>query len=208
MLAAVAPARAAAPADAAPSAADILFERPNLKNLKVGDLVDYSYSFSTADPALFGPGVTDDVKFKVVGAGSADQRSLDVEFFSGDRRRAAGPFDDVSSNPILILMLEEHLQRLAAVFQANPRYMKTAIRLALRQASAKQDSTTGGWTIEVAPFRDDPHKDRMHGLDALVYHFSAAPQTPGEISAIDIAARDDKGTTLFEEKTVYARKND
>lgn len=191
-------------ADARPSAAAILFERPNLQKLKTGDVVTYDYRFSTGDPSLFGPAFADKVKMTVVGDKAGDQRSLDVELFSGDRRRAAGPFDDVASNPILILMLEEHLQRLAALFQANPRYMKTAIRLALRNAVATPDAATGGWIVEVAPFKDDPHKARMHGLDALVYRFSAAPDTPGEIVAIDISARDDKSMILFEEATRYA----
>jgi hypothetical protein len=132
--------------------------------------------------------------------------------FSAERRRAAGPFEDMSGNPVLSLMLEQNLQRLAKIFQANPRYMKTAIRMALRNATAAPDHPEGfdasapGWRVEVTPFKDDPHKARMHGLDTLTYRFRVSEAAPGEITEIDIFARDAKGEILFEETTRYAGK--
>jgi len=187
-------------------AADILFERPQLQNLKNGDRLDYSYSFRTADPNLFGPAFDDRIGLSVEPGDGPDKKKVAIEMFSAQRRRAAGPFEDMSGNPLLSLMLEENLQRLAAIFQANPRYMKTAIRLALRNAKATPDHDNG-WQVEVSPFKDDPHKARMHGLDALTYRFRVSPTAPGEITEIDILAKDDKGDVLFEETTRYAGKN-
>ncbi|MCW2272667.1 hypothetical protein GJ654_01075 [Rhodoblastus acidophilus] len=195
-----------------PQAADILFERPQLEKLKGGDRLDYSYSFKSADPSLFGPAFDDRIGLRVEPGDGPDKKKVEVEMFSAERRRAAGPFEDMSGNPLLSLMLEENLQRLAAIFQANPRYMKTAIRLALRNAKATPEPSEGfgdapGWRVEVAPFKDDPHKARMHGLDTLTYRFRVSEAAPGEITEIAISARDAKGDVLFEETTRYAGKH-
>lgn len=195
-----------------PSAADILFERPQLQSLKSGDRLDYSYSFKSADPNLFGPAFDDRIDLRVQPGDAPDKKTVAVQMFSAERRRAAGPFEDMSGNPLLSLMLEQNLQRLAAIFQANPRYMKTAIRLALRSAKATPDQPEGfgdapGWRVEVSPFKDDPHKARMHGLDTLTYRFRVSAAAPGEITEIDISARDAKGDVLFEETTRYAGKH-
>ncbi len=128
-----------------PQAADILFERPQLEKLKGGDRLDYSYSFKSADPSLFGPAFDDRIGLRVEPGDGPDKKKVEVEMFSAERRRAAGPFEDMSGNPLLSLMLEENLQRLAAIFQANPRYMKTAIRLALRNAKATPGAVGGIW---------------------------------------------------------------
>ncbi|MGO9389229.1 hypothetical protein [Rhodoblastus sp.] len=195
-----------------PDAADILFERPQLQALKLGDNLNYSYSFHSADEKIFGPSFDDKIALTIDKGDAPDKKRVDVELFSAERRRAAGPFDDISGNPLLSLVLEENLQRLASIFQSNPRYMKTAIRMALRNAKASPDHADGfdaaapAWKVEVAPFVNDPNKARMHGLDTLTYRFRVSAAAPGEIYEIDIAARDPSGAVLFEETVRYAGK--
>jgi hypothetical protein len=195
-----------------PAAADILFERPQLKTLKAGESLNYTYNFQSSDPKMFGPSVTDHIGLRVEPGDGADKKTVAVDMFSAERRRAAGPFDDMSGNPLLSLMLEENLQRLSAIFAANPRYMKTAIRIALRNAKASPDHAEGfdpaapAWRVEVEPFKNDSNKERMHGLDTLTYRFRVSTAAPGEITEIDIAARDPSGAILFEETTRYAGK--
>jgi hypothetical protein len=195
-----------------PDAADILFERPQLQALKLGDNLTYSYSFRSADENIFGPSFDDRIALSIEQGDAPDKKRVDVEMFSAERRRAAGPFDDMNGNPLLSLMLEENLQRLATIFQSNPRYMKTAIRMALRNAKASPDRAEGfdaaapAWKVEVAPFVNDPNKARMHGLETLTYRFRVSEAAPGEITEIDISARDSSGALLFEETTRYAGK--
>jgi hypothetical protein len=195
-----------------PDAADILFERPQLQALQLGDNLSYSYSFHSADEKIFGPSFDDKIALTIDRGDTPDKKRVDVQLFSAERRRAAGPFDDMNGNPLLSLMLEENLQRLATIFQSNPRYMKTAIRMALRSAKASPDRAEGfdaaapAWKVEVAPFANDPHKARMHGLENLTYRFRVSAAAPGEIYEIDISARDASGAVLFEETTRYAGK--
>jgi hypothetical protein len=195
-----------------PDAADVLFERPQMQTLKLGDNLNYSYSFRSADDKIFGPSFDDTIALTIDTGDTPDKKRIDVDLFSGERRRAAGPFDDMNGNPLLSLMLEENLQRLATIFQSNPRYMKTAIRMALRHAKASPDQADGfdaaapAWKVEVAPFANDPNKARMHGLETLTYRFRVSEAAPGEIYEIDISARDASGAVLFEETTRYAGK--
>ena len=68
------------------------------------------------------------------------------------------------------------------------------------------DGQKKAWRVEVAPFKDDPQKDRMNGLETLTYVFRVAPDLPGAVYEIDISARDPAGAVLLEEKLRYDGK--
>ena len=196
--------------DKPPAAADLLFETPQLTNTKPGEMLDYSYSQKSADPAKYGPAFDDKIKLAIQEAGhTPDERTVGVDMFSGERRKPAGPFEDMSGNPVLVLVLENNIQQLSGLLHANPRFFKTAIRLALRNAQSEPDKIEGhdkAWRVEVAPFKDVPEKARMMGLDNLTYVFRVAPDLPGMIYEIDIAARASSGAVLMEERLHYDGK--
>ena len=205
-----APSFAAYAEDNPPPAADLLFEAPQLANTKPGDELDYSYSQKSADPAKYGAAFDDTIKLSIEDAGKASgERNVRVEMFSAERRRAAGPFEGMTGNPVLSLFLENNIQQLSALLHANPRYLKNAIRSALRTAPSTPDQIDGqkqAWRVEVAPFKGDPQKDRMNGLETLTYVFRVAPDLPGAVYEIDISARDPAGAVLLEEKLRYDGK--
>jgi hypothetical protein len=196
--------------DKTPSAADLLFETPQLANTKPGDELNYSYSQKSADPAKYGASFDDTIKLTIEDAGhAANERKVSVDMFPAARRRAAGPFEDMSGNPVIMLMLENDIERLSSIFGANPRYFKQAIRRALREASSEPDKIEGqaqAWKVEVAPFKNDPQKERMGGLESVTYVFRVAPDLPGAVYEIDIGARDASGALLIEETLRYEGK--
>lgn len=109
--------------DKPPAAADLLFEAAQLANTKPGDELNYSYSQKSADAGKYGAAFDDKIKLSIDEAGKApDERNIRVEMFSGDHRRPAGPFESMSGNPVLSLMLENNIQQLSTLFSANPRY--------------------------------------------------------------------------------------
>jgi hypothetical protein len=190
-----------------PPAADLLFETPQLGKTKVGDKLDYSYSQKSADATKYGEAFEDKIKLTIDEAGKApEERTVRVQMFSGEHQKPAGPFESISGNPVLLLMLENNVQQLSALFNANPRYFKNAIRRALRDAASAADQIDGqdqAWRVEVTPFKDDPAKERLRGLETLTYVFRVAPGLPGAIYEIDISARDSGGAVLFQEKLRY-----
>lgn len=199
----------AASQQAAPDAATLLFEDPQLANTKPGQTLTYRYARKVADPEL-GASFEDRVVLMIeASASGGDARDVKVDFFTPERHHAAGPFEGVTTNPMLLLFLENHLGDLAGRLKGNPRYFKTAIRTALRDAAtvAAADLTVGGqavkgWRVTVTPFKGDPNAVRMRGLDTLAYTFEVSPEIPGQIVRMDIKA-DAPGGTLWEESIAY-----
>jgi hypothetical protein len=199
----------AASQPAVPDAATLLFEDSQLANTKAGQTLTYKYSRKVADPEL-GASFDDRVVLMIgASASGGDARDVRVDFFTPERHHAAGPFEGVTTNPMLLLFLENHLGDLAGRLKGNPRYFKTAIRTALRDAATvtATDLTVGGqtvkgWRVTVTPFKGDPNAVRMRGLDSLAYSFEVSPDVPGQIVRMAIKA-DAPGGTLWEESIAY-----
>ncbi|XAP11396.1 hypothetical protein ABC766_06700 [Methylobacterium fujisawaense] len=201
-------------AAAAPSAADLLFDQPHMKNAAPGSTLTYDYlRRSGIAKGPFGAPLEDTVQLKVEPGKSAEGRDISVVMFSGLNRVPAGPFEDMAGNPIVSLFLENHLRGLAKVLEANPRYLKLAIRKGLREKATVTPTkvTVGGrevdgWRVVTKPFQGDSMAQRMRGLDDMTYTFVTAPSVPGEIVSIEASSKSADGGELLEEKLNYDQK--
>ncbi|WP_284210842.1 hypothetical protein [Methylobacterium brachythecii] len=200
-----------AAASATPNASDVLFDQPQMKNTPPGSTIRYVYTRrSGIARGPYGPPLDDEIKFKIDAGKSAESRDIQVQMFSGANRASAGPFDDMPGNPILPLFLENHMKGLAALLEANPRYIKNAIRKGLRDkatvTATKIDfkgRQVDGWTIVTKPFEGDPQTEKMRGFDGLTYTFVTSPEVPGEIVSIEAQAKKPDGGELLDEKVNY-----
>jgi hypothetical protein len=203
-------ANAAAP----PSAADLLFDQPQMKNAAPGSTITYNYlRRSGISGGPFGAPLQDTVALKIEPGKSPDARDIRVTMFSGLNRVPAGPFEDMAGNPVVSLFLENHLRALAKVLEANPRYLKLAIRRGLREKATVTPTkiefdgrTVDGWRVVTKPFEGDAMTQRMRGLDDLTYTFVTAPSVPGEIVSIEASSKNKDGGELLEEKLNYDQK--
>ena len=208
------PAPTQANATATPSAADLLFEQPQMKNAAPGSTITYDYlRRSGIAKGPFGAPLQDTVTIKVEPGKQPDARNMEVEMFSGLNRRPAGPFEDMSGNPIVPLFLENHVMALSKVLEANPRYLKLAIRKAMREKATVTPvkvpfggKEVDGWRIVMKPFEGDPMGERMRGMDDLTYTFVTSPSVPGEIVSMEAASKTKDGGELLEEKLGYEQK--
>lgn len=208
----------AAPAQAQepPRAADLLFEAPQFASAPAGTTLAYDYRRRAQDAEAFGPAFADRIILKVNAAEAGHpetERTVQVNFFTGERHRAAGPFEGVTGNPVMILFLENHIRDLSARLSGNARYFKNAIRAALRDRAEVRPATVPldgsdvpGWQIRVRPFVGDPNAERMRGLEGITYTFTVSPQVPGAIAAIAVEAPGPAGTPLWEETLAYDPK--
>jgi hypothetical protein len=200
--------------DATQDAATLLFEEPQLATTHPGDVLTYSYSRQTTDDAKFGPSFSDHIRLAIDKGDSPDGRNVDVQLFSGANRRPAGPFEDMTGNPVLSLFLENHIDMLSTQFHANARYLKNVIRAGLRDKAKIEAGpvdiggrSVPGWHVHVVPFADDPNRARMFGLDAMTYDFAVAKEIPGEIAEIRVTAPGVHGAApLLDERVVYDAK--
>ncbi|GBU15992.1 MULTISPECIES: hypothetical protein [Methylobacterium] len=198
----------------APNAADLLFEQPQMRNAAPGSTLTYAYvRRSGIAKAPFGPNLDDTIKLAIEPGKGADERTIRVQMFSGMNRFPAGPFEDMPGNPIIPLFLENHLRGLAKALEANPRYLKLAIRKGMRERATVtpvkvpyQGREVDGWRITMKPFEGDPLAQRMRGLDNLAYTFVTAPEVPGEIVSIEASSRNAEGGELLEERLSYDPK--
>ena len=206
----VTPANAAAP----PSAADLLFDQPQMKNTAPGSTITYDYlRRSGIEGGPFGAPLQDTLVLKIEPGKSPDARDISVTMFSGLNRVPAGPFEDMAGNPVVSLFLENHLRGLAKVLEANPRYLKLAIRRGLREKAVVTPTKidlggreVDGWRVVTKPFAGDSMAQRMRGLDDLTYTFITAPSVPGEIVSIEASSKNKDGGELLEEKLNYDQK--
>lgn len=203
---------AAAPAE---EAIDLLFEQPHWAEAAPGAALSYRYARKVADAGLYGPAFEDRIRLTLAAGTKPEERTVAVGMFSGEQRRAAGPFEDVTTNPVLTLFLENHVQTLSKLLGANPRYLKNAIRTALRERAdvERSEIDMGGRVmpvriVSVEPFLEDANKARMRGLDRLAYTFAVAEGLPGRIAEIRARAAQDDGTVRLEEVLVYDPKGD
>ncbi|KAB1071995.1 hypothetical protein [Methylobacterium planeticum] len=208
---AAAPAVQQAKADAAPAAADLLFERPQMRNTAPGATLTYDYlRRSGILKGPFGPPLNDAIKLRLEPGRTADERNISVEMFSGQNRFPAGPFEDMPGNPVMSLFLEHHLKNLARVLEANPRYLKNAIRKGLRDGATVTPTKVrfngrevDAWRIEAKPFEGDKLAERMRGLSNLTYTFVTSPEVPGEVVSIEAQSKNAEGGELLEERLSY-----
>ena len=212
-----APGQAPAPTKAnvsAPTAADLLFEAPQMRNAAPGSTITYDYlRRSGISKGPFGPPLNDTITFTVEPAKDADARTIRVVMFSGMNRVPAGPFEDMPGNPIISLFLENHLRGLARVLEANPRYLKNAIRKGLRDRAVVtptkvsfQGREVDGWRVETKPFEGDSMTQRMRGMENMTYTFVTSPSVPGEVVSIEAQSKTPEGGELLEEKLSYEQK--
>jgi hypothetical protein len=193
--------------------ASLLFEAPQWAATRPGATLSYRYTRKSANEGLYGPSFEDRIRLHIEKGDAEATRTVRVELFGRERRRAAGPFEDVSSNPVLMLFLEHHLEQLSRSVHANPRYLKNAIRAALRdkyRIEAGESSVDGRpvktWRVLIAPFIDDPNKARMTGLEGLVYMLAVSEEVPGQVTELTATATRPDGVAALEETLVYEAK--
>ena len=190
-----------------PDVATLLFETPQWSKAPVGTKLTYAYSKKT--DAAYGQSFDDTIMLALDKGDEAQMRTVDVKMFSGAHVKAAGPFASDEQNPVLLLALEANIEDLSKVWDANPRYLKNAIRKAWRDDAKIEGvqlevsgKTVPGTRITVEPFRASDEKDKMKGLETMIYTIEIADSVPGNIVAIDVHGPA-TGTPTFSETLRY-----
>lgn len=189
---------AASPASAQADVGELLFEAKHFKNTAPDAKIRYTFRREAADPAKLMPSFSDEIDFRLEPGSTPDNRNVIVTLFKGENHRPAGPFDDVSFNPIAILTLEFDVGNLSKLLHANPRYLKNAMRKAMREnptitpikiklAGKDVDATQ----ILIKPFADDrDNRDRLGPFLNTTYTFVISDAVPGSIYSIKIDTPD------------------
>jgi hypothetical protein len=188
-----------------------LFDAEHFAKTAPDARIAYTYSRASKDAERTKPSFKDVIELRLEPGKSPASRSVIVTMFKGPMHRPAGPFEDVTFNPLVIMMLEFHLGDFSKILGGNARYFKNAIRAGMRDAAVVTPIkiTLGGREVEatrivVKPFENDPQKARFGVFAAATYEFTVSDAVPGSIYEIRIATPDPAGgEPVLEEVTRY-----
>jgi hypothetical protein len=204
----------AAAAGLAPSAASaqerisaaetLLFQTDHLKN--VAPPATLSYAFTKSGSAE--GGFDDTVKLRIRSVDGA--KRVSVAFFTGERKIAFPEVTGAEGNPVLLCFLERDIHEMQRLTGGKSGYFRKAIRLALAR-SAKVARTRVAYAgresaaseITIAPYVDDPLRDRIGKYASKTYVFILSAAVRGGVYSVRSFVPSGNGATeapLLEER--------
>lgn len=190
---------------------ELLFDKEHFVTTAPETTIRYAYSRASKDAERTKPSFKDVVELRLEPGGKPQARTVSVTLFKGPMHRPAGPFPDVTWNPIAIMMLEYHLGDLSKILSGNARYFKNAIRAGMRDAATSEPVkiTVGGKEVDatritIKPFAKDTQAARFGVFVNTTYQFVVSDAVPGMIQEIRISTPDPAGgEPVLEEVTRY-----
>jgi hypothetical protein len=192
------------------AAEKLLFQTDHLKN--VASAATLLYEFRKTGSAE--TGFDDTVEIRIRTAEGAKRAS--VAFFTHERKIDFPEVTRPEGNPVLLYFLERDLRQMERLTGGRPGYFRKAIRLALARSArvAQTQVSHGGRSlpateITIAPYLDDPLRDRFGPYAGKTYVFTLSPDVPGGIyslhTIIPSSASDAKEAPLIEERLRFVR---
>ena len=192
------------------TAEKLLFQTDHLAN--VARAATLLYEFRKTGSAE--SGFDDTVEIRIRTAEGAKRAS--VAFFTNERRIDFPEVTRPEGNPVLLYFLERDLRQMERLTGGKPGYFRKAIRLALARSArvAETQVSHGGRSlpateITIAPYLDDPLRDRFGPYAGKTYVFTLSPDVPGGIyslhTIIPSPAGGAKEAPLIEERLRFVR---
>jgi hypothetical protein len=111
-----------------------------------------------------------------------------ADYLSGERALRLPEIPDARSNPVLLYFLEHQVRQLQARTRGAAAHFRRRARLALADAATVTTGTVR-WnnadvparTVRIAPYLDDPYRDRFAAESRTEYAFVVSDAVPGVI---------------------------
>jgi len=179
------------PGQAAPKDGDslsqanrLLFRTPHLKGAPSPSTFTYRFSKSGS----MGNHFKDVVRLRIRDDAKGQGKHVDIQLFTGDRKRPFPSTDQATGNPILKVFLQRDVLEMQDQTGGNWRHFQKYIKLALAN-SAQVDRTrfryhgkqVDGWRIRIRPYENDPYRDRYAKFSDKQYVFLMSSKVPGQL---------------------------
>lgn len=165
----------------------LLFRTPHLDGIDHPVTLDYEYRREEED----GQGFVDTVAMNVTAIASDGGKDVNVKFLSGPREKSFGEFSGFRGNPVIMVFLEDDVQRMGEKFGGGSIYMRNKIRYSFYDGATTEPVSfqldgrrIDGTKVTVAPFVGDENRARLGAYERKVYEFVVSPDVPGEIYQI------------------------
>lgn len=174
-----------------PSAAEkLVFTKPHLANVKPPRTLGYAYAHKGGTE----PDVAGRMTLTLAAGGSGACCTVAGTYLPGPREFSLPEIPDATSNPALLYFLENELRELQRLTRGQQAHFRQRIRLALVDRATITDITVtwGGkpyaaQAVRIAPFVDDPYRNRFERLAPKEYTFVFADGVPGGLYQIRTA---------------------
>ena len=186
----------------------MLFDTDQLRSNSEPTILHYSFKKTAAD----GTGFSDTIDVRITEVNEDGSKDVQLEYFTGDRRRYAPDAPSALGNPVIILYLQRDVNEMGRLTSGSWRYFQRRIKLALEaieNVSPVRVSFEGrevdGREVRIAPYLDGPERDRFADYAGKYYVFTLAPDVPGYVFEIKsvVPGEAGNGAAVIEEVLSY-----
>lgn len=180
MLAAGARVHAAEPSEFS-QAEKLVFVENHLVNVKTPTTLRYRFVKS----GTLEGGFEDEVRVEVR-PNKAGQSAVTGSFLSDKRRESMPAIDEAQSNPAILYFLEHDIREMERLTKGKSAYFRKRIRMAMVDSATVRDTTVqyegrsvAAKEVALAPYENDPMRNRFEKYSPKRYVFVLAPGVPG-----------------------------
>lgn len=190
-----------AAAQAIAPAETLLFQTNHLQNLHAPQTLTYAFHKAGS----LEPGFDDQVRL-TLGTGTP---AVALQFLSGARQRPTPGVDHPEGNPVLLAFLERDIAEMARLTGGSANYFRKRIRLALADAAQVRPlrfsyggKQADGREVSIAPYLDDPMRQRFEQYVGKRYTFVLSAQVPGGLYQLRAAVPGAAGAAPLMDETL------
>lgn len=169
------------------TAETLLFFTNHLGEISRPNTLRYSFKKEGA----LEPGFQDQVQIFIERVGQDGTKFVSTKFLSGEREKNFPPVENARGNPVLMYFLTRDVFEMQRLTGGNWRYFKRLISQAFAESAevraVKFDyngKQISGTEIKIAPYVNDPKRERYQRFAGKYYVFVLAPGVPGGIYQI------------------------
>ena len=169
------------------SAERLLWDNDHLGNIERPMRLYYEFSKSGS----LEDGFEDTVKMEVRQIHEDGSKSVQLEFFTGERKQHVTYPDSVErvrGNPVLGFYLQGDVYEMNRLTEGNWRHFQSRIKTALAEAAEMADtkieyggSAVAANSVTIRPYLDDPRRARYKEYASKTYEFIFSDRIPGSL---------------------------
>ena len=164
-----------------------LFLTDHLSKVKTPSSLLYDFHKS----GTLGEGFSDTVEIRFAETPAADEKRVEIVFFTGERSRAVQPMTVSDGNPVVMMFLQREVNEMDRLTGGTWRHFQKMIKLALENKAEITEvkvpygnQASPGLKIRITPYRDDPLRDKFENFADRYYEFTLSSAVPGYVYQI------------------------
>lgn len=165
-----------------------LFLADHFKSVKAPSVLRYEFT----KRGSMENGFSDTVEISVQQAKGAKAKTVTTRCLSGAKKIELPAIERAEGNPVVLCFLERDIREMERLTGGKSNYFRKRIRLALADSAEVKPVTIAlgnqqidARQIRIAPYADDPMRERYRGYADKYYVFTLSEKIPGGVYEID-----------------------